>query len=136
MVAFFLHGSAPNVFVSDTRPAPATNFRPLCEHCDQRVGRTRDDCASLRAHGAVVGLSIDVFRGLRRSPHLINAWLSFSQAGLWRNICPGIISFGLILRVWDLIKKKRRARSEGYRNGMAGINEIQTYSTNIELPLY
>ena len=27
----------PNVFVSDTSPAPATFHRSFCEHCDQRV---------------------------------------------------------------------------------------------------
>ena len=30
----------PNVFVSDARPAPASYHRLLCEHCDQRVGRS------------------------------------------------------------------------------------------------
>ena len=30
----------PNMFVSDSSPAPATYHRSFCEHCDQRVGRS------------------------------------------------------------------------------------------------
>ena len=36
----FLKHPWTNVFVSDVWPAPAMYFRPCCERCDQRVGRS------------------------------------------------------------------------------------------------
>ena len=73
----------PNVFVSDTWPAPVTYHRSFCEHRDQRVGRSpyraRPVQNSWRSCGFCRSMSVEDL-GSRRFE--LNIWLSFSQADL------------------------------------------------------
>ena len=86
-------------------------------------------------------LSLDVCPGLGISPLRTNIWLSFSQADLgpnkhlaeffsgrsWPKIGPGIIFFGFFEK-FETFFSKICAHSERYRNLLAGIFEILTFS--------
>ena len=118
--ACFLHSSAQNVcvqnvFVSDAWPAPATYHRPLCEHCNQGVGRSPKERAPFRFHGAVVGF---VARCLPRTRNLAASnkdLAEFFSSRSWPNIWPGI-AFFLFFSKFGTFSVKICAHSEWYRN--------------------
>ena len=67
----------------------------FCEHCDQGVGRSPNERAPFRFHGAVVGF---VDRCVSRTRNLAASNehnVVFFSSRSWPKICPGIISFGV-----------------------------------------
>ena len=77
-------------------------------------------------------LSIDVYPGLGISPLQTNIWLSFSQADFGPRSAQDFF-FG-VFEKFETFFSKICAHSERYRNLLAGIFEIPTFSGNIAFP--
>ena len=124
----------PNVFVSEAWPAPATDHRSFCEHCDQRVGRNPNKRVPFRFHGAVVGF---VDRRLSRTRNLaaLNKQLAeFFSGRSWAKIGPGII-FCFFFEKFDFFFRRFVLIASGTEIFWRVSFEIQTFYGNIAFPL-
>ena len=111
-----------NVFVLDVWPAPATYHRSFCERCDQRAGRSPNERALFRFHGAVVGF---VDGCLSRTRNLTASNQHLAEFFLGRSWLkrPRSCFFGF----FEKFEKKMKicTHSERNRNLLARIFEIR-----------
>ena len=117
-VACFLHSSAQMCLYQ----APGRRPPPITGRFVNTVTRgwvgAPDERAPFRFHGAVVGLSIDVCRGLGIWPLRANIWLSFSQADFGPRSAQDFF-FGVFERFVSFFSKIC-AHSERYINLFGG----------------
>ena len=121
------------MFVSDAWPAPATYHRSFVYTVTRGCVGAPNERAPFRFHGAVVGFVARCLSRIRNLAASNKHLAEFFSGRSWPKIGPGIIFFG-VFEKFETFFSKICAHSERYRNLLAGIFEIPTFSGNIAFP--